>query len=101
MTPFAKGLIIALAISGALNFLCAGLFIGGAIHRSRMRAERGGMPPAALSERREGRRRPGPFGGVLAGHRDEMVARRHAVVDARKAVQTALEQEPFEPAALE
>jgi uncharacterized membrane protein len=109
MTPFSKRLLIALAISGALNLLCAGLFIGSAIHHSRMRAARAHFEPArgARFERRgpegarEGRRGGAPFGGILAAHRDELVQRRRAVVDARRAVEQALEQEPFDAAALE
>jgi len=110
MTPLSKRLLIALAISGALNLMCAGLLIGNAIHRSRMRAERAHFEPAAHGGRferragdgmREGRRGAAPFGGILAAHRDELVQRRRAVVDARRAVERALEQEPFDAAALD
>jgi hypothetical protein len=112
MTPLAQRLLVALAISGALNLLCVGFFVGGAIHRSRARAERAHYQQEmraprferrerALEGAREARRGPGPFGGILAGHRDEMMARRRAVTDARKGVEDALEHEPFDPAALE
>jgi len=110
MTPLSKRLLIALAISGALNLLCAGLLIGSAIHRSRMHAARAHFEPAPRGARferrgadgmREGRRGAAPFGGILAAHRDELVERRRAVVEARRAVERALEQEPFDPAALE
>jgi uncharacterized membrane protein len=107
MTPLSKRLLIALAISGALNLLCAGLFIGTAIARSRARAARdwSHLPsgPRNRPERgpREARRGPGPFGGILAGHHDEMVARRRAVADARRGVEAALGHEPFDPAALD
>lgn len=109
MTPLSKRLIIALAISGALNLLCVGLFVGSAIHHSRMRAARAHFEPGARAGRferrggegaREGRQKP-PFGGILAAHRDELVQRRRAVVDARRAVERTLEQEPFDPAALD
>ncbi len=106
MTPLSKHLLLALAISGALNLLCAGLFVGSAIHRSRMRAERAQFEPGPRGgrfERRggEGRRGAAPFGGILAAHRDELVQRRRAVVDARRAVERTLEQEPFDAAALD
>jgi hypothetical protein len=101
MTPLSRHLIIALAISGALNFLCAGLFIGRAINRSRARAAYGRFEQRPPRRGAEARRGPGPFGGALAGHRDEMVARRRAVADARKAVAAALEHEPFDGPALD
>jgi uncharacterized membrane protein len=105
MTPLSRRLIIALAISGALNLLCAGIFVGGFIHRSRARAAgqryepmRGARELGPRAERRHG---PGPFGGVLAGHREEMLERRRATAEARKAVAASLEQEPFDAAALD
>jgi len=45
MTPLSKRLIIALVVSVAVNLLFAGVLAGAAIHRSRMRAERGQMMP--------------------------------------------------------
>ena len=118
MTPLSKRLIIALAISGALNLLCVGLFVGGAIRRHRMHDERAQGGPGFRGPRgeggprlgrreggpageRAGRRGDGPFGGVLAGHREEMMARHRATSDARRAVEQSLAHEPFDPAALE
>jgi uncharacterized membrane protein len=127
MTPLSKRLIIALVISVAVNLLFAGLFAGAALHRSRMRAERGHMlpPPHGMGpreggprgnerrprardepgsedepERREGRgpRRGPMFGGLLA---DEMRPRREEAMKARAAVHDALVHEPFDPAALD
>lgn len=112
MTPLSKRLIIALVISVAVNLLFAGLVAGAAIHRSRVRAERGHMlpPPRGMGphegfrgdERRpKGERGPhrGPmFGGLLA---DEMGPRRDEAIKARAAVHDALVREPFDPAALE
>lgn len=105
MTPLSKRLLVALVISGALNLLCAGAFVGGWIHRSRARAAhagfelgRGMREPGSRAERRHG---AGPFGGILAGHREQMLERRHAAADARKAVVASLEHEPFDPAALD
>lgn len=101
MTPLSRRLIIVLAISGALNLLCAGIFVGGFIHRWRARSTNlvhalGDARPRA--ERRHG---PGPFGGVLAGHHEEMKERRRATAEARKAVVASLEREPFDAAALD
>ena len=105
MTPLSKRLIIALAISGALNLLCAGIFVGGWIHRSRARAARAGFELGRgqrdAERRAEHRRGPGPFGGILASHREQMLERRRATADARKAVAASLEREPFDPAALD
>ncbi len=105
MTPLSRRLIIALAISGALNLLCAGIFVGGWIHRSRARAARAGFElgrgQREAMQRGERRRGPGPFGGLLAGHRDQMLERRRAASDARRAVVASLEHEPFDPAALD
>jgi uncharacterized membrane protein len=63
MTPLSKRLIIALVVSVAVNLLFAGVLAGAAIHRSRMRAERGqmlpgprGMGPRELGPRSDERR---------------------------------------------
>ena len=56
MTPLSKKLIIALVVSVAVNLLCAGLLVGAAIHRSRMRAEHGQM----MGPRGMGPREGGP-----------------------------------------
>lgn len=105
MTPLSKRLIVALVISGALNLLCAGIFVGGFIHRSRARAARAGFDVGRGqrqgAERAERRRGPGPFGGILAGHREQMLEHRRTTAEARKAVIASLEQEPFDPAALD
>jgi uncharacterized membrane protein len=124
MTPLSKRLIIALVVSVAVNLLIGGIFAGAAINRSRLRAERAhamlgargpgpreGRPhddgprgePGEERGRREGRgpRRGGPFSGLLAGHREEMHARREATVKVRAGVVEALRHEPFDPAALE
>jgi uncharacterized membrane protein len=126
MTPLSKRLIIALVISVAVNLLIGGVFVGSALHRRQMRAERGqftlpprgpGGPGARFGGPREepawgapqGReergarehRRGGPFGGTLAGHKEEMQARRKAVMGARAAVHDALVKDPFDPAALD
>ena len=122
MTPLSKRLIVALVISVAVNLLAGGIFVGSAIQRSRLRAERahvmagphgrdheGERAASPRGERGErgareggrGARRNGPFGGLIAGHRGEMVARQQAAATARSAVRTALTQEPFDRAALE
>jgi uncharacterized membrane protein len=118
MTPLSKRLVIALVVSVALNLLLAGIFVGGAIQRSRVRAarphvtlhggdgrnrddERGGDGRRRFDGTRERARRGGPFGGLLASHRDEMLARRDATLAARNGVREALTHEPFDPAALD
>jgi uncharacterized membrane protein len=124
MTPLSKRLIIALVVSVAVNLLLGGVFVGAAIQRHRMRAERGMMMPPrgfgareggprdeerlARAERkprdrrdaREGRgpRRGPMFGGLLA---DELRPRREVIAKARADVHEALVHEPFDPAALE
>jgi len=104
MTPLSRRLIVALALSGALNLLCAGIFVGGFIHRARARAAgaryelRGARELGQRAERRHG---PGPFGGMLAGHREEMQERKRATAEARKAVVASLEHEPFDAALLD
>lgn len=128
MTPLSKRLIIALVVSVAVNLLLGGVFVGAAIQRHRMRAERAMMmPPRGFGphegarderspraernrrDRREGREgrdvregrgpRRGPmFGGLLA---DDLRPRREAMAKARSDVHDALVHEPFDPAALE
>ena len=119
MTPLSKRLLVALVISVAPNLLVGGILIGSAIQRSRLRSERahttagphgrehdGGARGDRGGERgpREGgrgARRGGPFGGLIAGHREEVVARQKAASTARAAVRDALTHEPFDRAALE
>lgn len=119
MTPLSKRLLVALVLSVAVNLLVGGILIGSAVQRSRVRAERahvmagqhgrerdGGERGGRGGERgaREGgrgARRGGPFGGLIAGHREEVVARQKAASTARSAVRDALTHEPFERAALE
>jgi uncharacterized membrane protein len=126
MTPLSKRLIIALVVSVAVNLLLGGVFVGAAIQRHRMRAERGMMmppprgsgareareardeerPPRAERkprDRREGREgrspRRGPiFGGLLA---DDLRPRREVIMKARADVHDALVHEPFDPVALD
>jgi len=125
MTPLSKRLIVALVISVAVNLLAGGIFVGSAIQRSRLRAERAHAtagherghdrarefgPRSERGDRtgergpREGGRgvrRGAPFGGLIAGHREEMMARQQAASSARTAVRDALTHEPFDRAALE
>jgi len=128
MTPLSKRLIIALVVSVAVNLLLGGVFVGSAIQRHRMRAERAMMmppPPRGFGpreardddrsqrerryrERREARereasdarvpRRGGPFGGLLA---DDLRPRREVIAKARAGVHDALVHEPFDAAALD
>jgi uncharacterized membrane protein len=126
MTPLSKQLVIALAISGALNLLAIGLFVGGVIKRSRhdgparverrdrdrdrdrdrekKRTARDEVPGEEEREERrpDGERRRGklPLFGLTA-EEPQLLARRVATADARKAVREALEKEPFDAAALE
>jgi hypothetical protein len=119
MTPLSKRLIIALAISGALNLLAIGLLIGGAIRRSRFhggpdrmehheRAPRGDrLRNGGVREREDGppergrRRVERPGLGLMADNPEQLVARRRVTAEARRAVREALEHEPFDAAALE
>jgi uncharacterized membrane protein len=122
MTPLSKRLIVALVISVAVNLLVGGVLVGSAIQRSRLRADRAHAmagphgraydgpreagPHGERGERKvreggRGARRGGPFGGLFASHRDEMVARQEAVGIARGAVRDALTRVPFDPADLE
>ena len=131
MTPLSKRLIIALVISVAVNLLFAGLVAGAAMHRSRVRAERGHLlpPPRGMGPREGGprgdERRPkgergqrdergpkderehregrGPRRGPMFGGllADEMRPRREEAMKARAAVHDALVHEPFDPAAVE
>lgn len=115
MTPLSKRLIVALVISVAVNLLVGGMLIGSAIQRSRLRAERahvmagphgrdhdgGARGDRGPREGGRGARRGGPFGGLIAGHHEEVVARQKAAGTARAAVREALTHEPFDRGALE
>jgi uncharacterized membrane protein len=96
MTPLAKRLSIALAVSIALNLLLAGIFVGRALHRPPRLPER---EMQALRGEREGNR--APLRRLLREHGDELKERRGAIGEARRTAQAALEAEPFERAALE
>ena len=107
MTPLAKRLSIALAISVAVNLLLAGIMVGRAFrHRPPpppdgrdefgFRAER---DDAAKSPAGDGRR--GPLRGVFREHGDALRDKRRSIGDARRTARAALEAEPFDRAALE
>ena len=95
MTPLAKRLSIALAISIAVNVLIAGIFVGRAFHR-RPPPER---DAPALRAERDGRR--APLRGLFREHDDELRDKRRAIGEARRTARAALEAEPFDRAALE
>jgi uncharacterized membrane protein len=95
MTPLAKRLSIALAVSIALNLLLAGILVGRAFHR-------GPLPDRdkpALHRERDGRR--APLRGLYREHDDELRDKRRAIGAARRTARAALEAEPFDRAALE
>lgn len=95
MTPLAKRLSIALALSIALNLLLAGIWVGRALHR-RPAPER---EPPALRAERDGKR--APLRGLLREHGDELRDRRRSIGAARGAARATLEHEPFDRVALE
>jgi len=130
MTPLSKRLIIALVVSGALNLLAFGLFIGGAIRRARTHDARARVEHRERPERRDGardgkredgpreergergergdgardgKRRRGdrPLARLFADQPEVMVTRHRVTAAARKAVGDALEREPFDAAARE
>jgi uncharacterized membrane protein len=80
---------VVLSVSLGLNFALAGLWAGRFIER------RGREPAAAMTH--HGAR--GPWGGVV-GHRG-FSGQGRMMQAARQPVRLALEQEPFDPAALE
>ncbi len=95
MTPLAKRLSIALAVSVTINLLLGGIMAGRAFrkpHRISVEA------PALHSERPE---RRGALRELYREHSDEFKESRRAIAEARKAARAALEKEPFDRAALE
>jgi uncharacterized membrane protein len=97
MTPLAKRLSIALAVSIAINLLLAGIWVGRAFRHPR--PPRGERDVPALQGERDGRR--GPLRGVFREHDDELRDKRRAIGEARRTAREALEKEPFDRAALE
>jgi uncharacterized membrane protein len=95
MTPLAKRLSIALAVSVAVNLLLGGIRAGRAFRKS----HRGADDVPALRPEREERR--GPLRELYREHSEEFRENRRAIVEARKAARAALEKEPFDRAALE
>ena len=96
MTPLAKRLSIALAISVAVNLLIAGIFVGRAFHRRPPPPEH---DKSALHRESDGRR--APLRGLYREHGDELRDKRRAIGEARRTARAALEAEPFDRAALE
>jgi uncharacterized membrane protein len=97
MTPLAKRLWIALAVSIAVNVLLAGIWVGRAFRHPR--EPRGEREKPALHAERDGRR--GPLRGLYREHGDELREKRRAIGDARRSAREALEKEPFARADLE
>ena len=98
MTPLAKRLSIALALSVAVNLLLGGILVGRAFtkpHRGDVARE----VPALHAPEREERR--GPLRKLYREHGEEFREKRRAIGEAREAARTALEAEPFDRAALE
>jgi uncharacterized membrane protein len=95
MTPLAKRLSIALALSIALNLLLAGILAGRALFRE--------PPPErvfpAMRGERDGKR--APLRGLFREHGDELREKRRAMGEARRRARAALEAEPFDRAALD
>jgi uncharacterized membrane protein len=115
MTPLSRRLVIALAVSGALNLLALGLFVGGRLRRAHLeeRHERFARPggpgmrggPEGKGPRgdrddkgpREGRRwRAGPIAEILSERPQQLAERQKAVGDARRAARDALTAEPYD-----
>lgn len=99
MTPLAKRLAIAVAISLGLNLLLGGVLVGQALQRKRANFERGGPTPSGMHERAP--RRPGAFQRSVGKDHPELGERRRVMATARQKVREALTREPFDKAALE
>ena len=97
MTPLAKRLSIALAVSIAINLLLAGIWVGRAFRHPRPPMGEQGMHETPAD--REGRR--GLLRGLYREHGDELREKRRAIADARRTARDALQKEPFDRAALE
>jgi uncharacterized membrane protein len=101
MTPLAKRLAIAVAISLGLNLLLGGVLVGQALQRRTHRAgiDRGGPTPSGMHQR--GPHRPGAFQRTVGARHPEFGERRRMIGAAREKVREALTREPFDKAALE
>jgi uncharacterized membrane protein len=95
MTPAAKRLAILLAVSIGLNLLLAGLWIGRGMHRPLH--GRGGH---AATAHEPGHRKP-PALRAFMENAPQLARHRQSTQQARAAVATALEAEPFDRAALD
>jgi uncharacterized membrane protein len=100
MTPLAKRLAVAVAISLGLNLLLGGVLVGQALQRRAHRAiERGGPTPSGVHE--HGPHRRGAFQRAVGARHPEFGERRRMIGAARQRVRDALTREPFDKAALE
>lgn len=96
MTPLAKRLAIAVAISVALNMLLAGLWLGRSWHDRHHRF----APPASSFERRAARRHP-ELRRAFERKAPEFAAHRKAAQASRVRVAESLKREPFERAGVD
>jgi hypothetical protein len=101
MTPLAKRLAIAVAISLGLNLLLGGVLVGQALQRRSHGAghERVGATPSGMHM--HGKRGPGALQRVVGARHPEFGERRQMIGAARQKVREALTREPFDKAALE
>jgi uncharacterized membrane protein len=100
MTPLAKRLSIALALSVAVNLLLGGILVGRALSRPHRGARDVAREAPALRGPEHEERR-GALRELYREHGEEFRENRRAIGEARKAARTALEAEPFDRAALE
>lgn len=96
MTPLAKRLWIALAVSVTVNLLLGGIMVGKAYRHSHRPPP--DDVPALRPERGE---RRGALRELYREHGDELKAKRRAIAEARTTARAALEKEPFDRGALE
>lgn len=100
MTPLAKRLALAVALSLGLNLLLGGVLVGQALQRrTQPHADRGRPMPSGMHERRP--RGPSAFQREVGRRHPEFGERRRAIAEKRQNVRDALTSEPFDQAVLE
>ncbi len=100
MNPVNRRLVIALALSAALNIFLAGFVAARLVYRGGHGRDAPAFAPHDRTRPNERMGRPGPMKRIFHEHANQLAPKRKALRKARKNVARSLGAEPFQPESL-